>query len=159
MEKNWLIRTEQKQITGPLGKNEIIKIVEEKLLGDEDEICPGNGFWIFIRESDLLCLYLYGDAIAPFNPISEAASIVTTEQYTPLVIKKKKKSKKLKNQSESPCPESNSQPKISTSVIILPTEEIIKIRQEAEEIFSYILDENLRENYIQTYIKNRTKTD
>ena len=146
MQKEWLIRTQQKQITGPLENSEVIKLIEEDLLSSDDELCTGNGFWIYIKEKDLLELFLYGDAEQVFNPVCEANSVLTEDKYTPLVVKRKKKKK---SQVLNATP-----PKLSRE----PTEEeLASFKSEAEEIFSYILDENLRTNYIQTYIDNRIK--
>ncbi|HLE11058.1 MAG: hypothetical protein A2504_01830 [Bdellovibrionales bacterium RIFOXYD12_FULL_39_22] len=160
MEKNWLIRTRENQITGPLQKNEVIKLVTDGFLAEDDEVCAGNGLWIFIREKELLDLYLFGEMEPPFNPVSEAPSVVTPEQYTPLVVKKKKKIKKPKDEDLlSPLQKEANGPSENSKLIInLPSAEILKMRKEADEIFAYILDENLRETYIETYIRNRTKS-
>lgn len=77
MEKNWLIRTQQHKILGPVSKEKIIELVQKKSLSPEDEICPGNGFWFFLREKELLNQHLMGDIPPHFNPVSEAPSRVS----------------------------------------------------------------------------------
>ncbi len=75
-EKNWLIRTRAKQILGPVSKKKVIEFLEKGSLAAEDEITKGNGFWIFIKEKDMLEKYLYGDAPMEFNPVSEAKAVL-----------------------------------------------------------------------------------
>ncbi|MCP4913453.1 MAG: hypothetical protein GY909_10055 [Oligoflexia bacterium] len=76
-EKNWLIRTQQKQLLGPVSKEKIIEFVEKGSLTGEDEITSGNGYWFWVKEKDLLEKYLYGDVPQTFNPISEAIDVIT----------------------------------------------------------------------------------
>ncbi len=72
MEKDWLIRTQSQKILGPVSKSKILELVQKRSLADDDEVCPGNGHWFFIREKDLVEQYLYGDLPSSFNPVSEA---------------------------------------------------------------------------------------
>jgi len=76
-DKNWLIRTHQRQILGPVSKSKLIEFVKKGALAPEDEIASGNGYWFSIREKDLLEKYLFGDMPQTFNPISEAKSILS----------------------------------------------------------------------------------
>lgn len=76
-EKNWLIRTQQRQLLGPVSKEKIIEFVEKGSLTGEDEITSGNGYWFWVKEKDLLEKYLYGDVPQTFNPISEAIDVIT----------------------------------------------------------------------------------
>ena len=78
--KNWLIRTRAKQILGPVSKKKIIEFVEKGSLSPEDEITCGNGYWVSVKERDLLDRYLYGDVPMEFNPISEAKPVLVLEQ-------------------------------------------------------------------------------
>ncbi len=72
MEKNWLIRTQNQKILGPVSKSKILELVQKRSLSDDDEVCPGNGYWFFIREKELVEQFLYGDLPSSFNPVSEA---------------------------------------------------------------------------------------
>jgi hypothetical protein len=78
--KNWLIRTRVKQILGPVSKKKIIEFVEKGSLSLEDEITCGNGYWISVKERELLDKYLYGDIPMEFNPVSEAKPVLVVEQ-------------------------------------------------------------------------------
>tara|TARA_R110002072_G_scaffold1989_2_gene16326 strand:- start:49526 stop:50689 length:1164 start_codon:yes stop_codon:yes gene_type:complete len=76
-EKNWLIRTQQKQLLGPVAKDKIVEFIEKGSLTSEDEISSGNGYWFWIKEKDLVEKYVYGDMPQTFNPISEAIDVIT----------------------------------------------------------------------------------
>lgn len=78
-QKNWLIRTKNKQILGPATKEKVIELIEKGSLTSEDEITCGNGYWFWVREKDLLEKYLYGDLLQTFNPISEAQDVLTAK--------------------------------------------------------------------------------
>tara|TARA_Y100001970_G_scaffold218211_1_gene267560 strand:+ start:479 stop:1210 length:732 start_codon:yes stop_codon:yes gene_type:complete len=75
MEKNWLIRTHQNQILGPISKERVIELIKKGNLISEDEICSGNGFWFQVKEKEFLDRYIYNDEKQTFNPVSEAKSI------------------------------------------------------------------------------------
>lgn len=77
--KNWLIRTKNKQILGPATKEKVIELIEKGSLTGDDEIACGNGYWFWVREGDLLERYLYGDLPQTFNPISEAQDVLTSK--------------------------------------------------------------------------------
>ncbi len=79
MEKNWLIRTSQKQILGPISKERVIELIKKGNLTDDDEICSGNGYWFHIKEKNLVEKYIYGNHLQTFNIITEAKSIFTEE--------------------------------------------------------------------------------
>lgn len=76
-EKNWLIRTSNFQILGPVSKDKIIEFVNKGSLKGDDEITSGNGYWFHIKEEDLLEKYILGDIPQTFNPITEAPNILT----------------------------------------------------------------------------------
>ena len=78
MERNWLIRTGQNQILGPVSKDKIKDLISSGSLDLEDEVCSGNGYWFKIKENDLVDKYLHGDYIQGFNPVSEAKNILTS---------------------------------------------------------------------------------
>lgn len=54
MSKEWLIRTRDNKILGPVSKKKIQDFLDKKILLPDDEICKGNTDWIWIRERDLL---------------------------------------------------------------------------------------------------------
>ena len=76
-DKNWLIRTKNNQILGPATKQKVIELIQKGSLTGEDEICSGNGYWIWIKEDELLEKYVFGDMVQDFNPISEAPDVLT----------------------------------------------------------------------------------
>lgn len=78
--KNWLIRTKQKQILGPVTKEKLISFVEKGALGPEDEVMSGNGYWFALKEKELLDKYLLGDIPQSFDPISEAKTVLSVSK-------------------------------------------------------------------------------
>ncbi len=76
-EKNWLIRTSNFQILGPVSKEKIIEFLNKGSLKGEDEVTCGNGYWFLIKEQDLVEKYLLGNIPQTFNPISEAPNVLT----------------------------------------------------------------------------------
>jgi hypothetical protein len=78
MEKNWLIRTKSNHILGPVSKEKVNELFQNGSIKQDDEICSGNGYWFFIRESDLVERYLLGNTPQTFNPISEAKDVLTS---------------------------------------------------------------------------------
>ncbi len=79
MERNWLIRTTQHQILGPISKEKVVEFFNKGALGPEDELCSGNGYWFSIKEKDLIEKYLIGDIPQGFNPISEAPTVLSAK--------------------------------------------------------------------------------
>lgn len=75
--KNWLIRTKNNHILGPVTKEKIRDLIENGSIKEDDEICSGNGYWLFIREKDLVEKYVFQDRKQSFNPISEAKNVLT----------------------------------------------------------------------------------
>lgn len=82
MERNWLIRTTQYQILGPISKDKVIEFFKKGALGPDDEICSGNGYWFSIKEKDLIDKYLLGDIPQGYNPISEAPTVLAAKSKT-----------------------------------------------------------------------------
>ena len=76
MEKNWLIRTKNNHILGPVSKAKVRELVENGSIKGDDEICSGNGFWFYIREAEMVERFLKGDEEQPFNPVSEAETVL-----------------------------------------------------------------------------------
>lgn len=75
MEKNWLIRTKSCHILGPVSREKVIELWQNGSIKPEDEICSGNGHWIWLRESDLVERYLMSGEKQGFNPICEAPTV------------------------------------------------------------------------------------
>lgn len=80
MEKDWLIRTHHNQILGPVSKEKIRYLINEGTLTGEDEIACGNGFWIRVKEKELVEKYIFGDFVQGFDPIGEAEDVVTATE-------------------------------------------------------------------------------
>jgi len=53
-EKNWLIRTFDKKILGPVSRDRILRLLRDNKLSESDEICPGNHFWIYVKEKEII---------------------------------------------------------------------------------------------------------
>lgn len=87
MGKNWLIRTKSNHILGPVSKEKVLELYQNGSIKPDDEICSGNGYWFFIRESELVDRYLVGSTAQLFNPISEAKDVLTSPEPTTAVSK------------------------------------------------------------------------
>lgn len=72
MKKTWLIRTKNNHILGPVSKDKIKELLKSGSIKGDDEICCANGFWMYVRERELLDQYVFGDEIQKFNPVQEA---------------------------------------------------------------------------------------
>lgn len=79
MDKNWLIRTKNNHILGPVSKDKVRELINNGSIKGDDEVCSGNGYWIFIREQDLINRYVLGDEEQPFNPVSEAETVLANK--------------------------------------------------------------------------------
>lgn len=80
MERNWLIRTSQNQILGPVTKQKLLEFIQKGALGVMDEVASGNGYWFALKEKDLIEKYLYGDIPQGYNPISESKSVLSKRE-------------------------------------------------------------------------------
>ncbi len=80
MERNWLIRTAQNQILGPVAKQKLLEFIQKGALGLMDEVSSGNGYWFALKEKDLVEKYLYGDLPQSYNPISESKSVLSKRE-------------------------------------------------------------------------------
>lgn len=80
MERNWLIRTSQDQILGPVAKAKVVEFLQKGALGLNDEVSSGNGYWFSLKEKDLVEKYLYGDVPQGYNPISESKSFLSRRE-------------------------------------------------------------------------------
>jgi hypothetical protein len=75
MDRNWLIRTKNLHILGPVSKTKIKELIENGSIKGDDEVCSGNGYWFFIKEDDLVKKYIHDEIIQDFNPVSEATVV------------------------------------------------------------------------------------
>lgn len=75
MIKNWLIRTKNNHILGPVSREKIRELISNGSIKGDDEICSGNGYWIHVREQDLIAKFVMGDEPQPFNPVQEAEPV------------------------------------------------------------------------------------
>lgn len=76
MNKTWLIRTKNNHILGPVSREKIQTLLENKTLNLEDELCSGNGYWFSVKEEDLVQKYIQDQQVQSYNPISEAPTIL-----------------------------------------------------------------------------------
>lgn len=76
MEKNWLIRTKNNHILGPVSKQKVRELLEKGSIKGDDELTCGNGYWFFVREKELVEKYVVGDMPQGFNPVSEAETVL-----------------------------------------------------------------------------------
>ncbi|AUN99334.1 hypothetical protein DOM21_04295 [Bacteriovorax stolpii] len=81
MERNWLIRTSQNQILGPVAKQKLLEFIQKGALGLTDEVASGNGYWFSLKEKDLVEKYIYGDIPQGYNPISESKSVLSRREH------------------------------------------------------------------------------
>ncbi len=78
MDKNWLIRTKSNHILGPVSKEKVLELYNNSSIKADDELCAGNGYWFFVRETELVEKYLLGEEVQGFNPISEAKDVIVS---------------------------------------------------------------------------------
>ncbi len=75
--KNWLIRTKNLHILGPVSKDKVKELYLNGSIKGDDEIGSGNGYWFYVKESNLIERFLLNDEVQSFNPVREAADILT----------------------------------------------------------------------------------
>lgn len=80
MNKTWLIRTKNNHILGPVSRDKILTLLENKTLNLEDELCSGNGYWFSVKEEDLVQKYIHNQIIQSYNPISEAPTVLCVKE-------------------------------------------------------------------------------
>jgi hypothetical protein len=81
--KNWLIRTKNNHILGPVSKNKLVDLYKNGSIKSDDEISSGNGYWFFVREKELVDRFLMGDEPQGFNPVQEAENMLTAKPEEP----------------------------------------------------------------------------
>jgi hypothetical protein len=75
MVKNWLIRTKSNHILGPVSRDKVLELQQNGSIRSDDEVCRGNGYWFYLRETELFHRFLIEDEPQPFNPICEAPDV------------------------------------------------------------------------------------
>jgi len=77
MKKNWLIRTKEHELIGPVSKEKVVTLLKEGKLLDEDEICKGNSFWFYVKEKTLIKELLDLEVVVK----NEADSVAEIEEF------------------------------------------------------------------------------
>jgi hypothetical protein len=80
--KNWLIRTKNNHILGPVSKDKLLDLFSNGSIKSDDEVSSGNGYWFFIREKNLVDKFLLSNNEQPFNPVQEAENVLTAPVIT-----------------------------------------------------------------------------
>lgn len=140
-ENKWLIRTRSMQILGPVRLSKVVELIEKGSLREEDELSSANGFWFCLKERDLVQRYIYNGEDQPFNPISEAPSVLT---------KTVTKAIERREESIQPTAEDLEYPTIDimpNAVDEIPDEEDVEIDDEDEDLgdMTMVLNEELIE--------------
>ena len=84
----WLIRTAQNQIIGPLSRAELCTRIQSGKLNLQDEICPANGYWIFLHEHSEV-LRLLGLTMKPgvdHDEVTQTQTQTETQTETATII-------------------------------------------------------------------------
>lgn len=48
----WMVRTSQQLLAGPYTKEQVCQLIREGQLGQQDEVCHANRYWIFLHERE-----------------------------------------------------------------------------------------------------------
>lgn len=83
MKKEWLIRTKNNHILGPVSLKKVRELFDNGSIKADDEVSCGNGYWFFIREKELVEKYILNENKQDFNPVSEADTVLT-EKVKPI---------------------------------------------------------------------------
>ena len=83
MKKNWLIRTKNKHILGPISKTKLQELFGLGQVKNDDKVCAGNGYWFKVQEKALVEKFVVNDEVQPFNPVSEVPQLLgeTSNRY------------------------------------------------------------------------------
>lgn len=83
---HFLIRTKENRISGPFAKEDVVARMLRGELREVDEICPGNGYWIYLHEREE-SIRMLGTALARNEGIHDDSTETDTETVTqPLVV-------------------------------------------------------------------------
>jgi hypothetical protein len=77
----YLIRTKENRISGPFTKDVILARMQKGELREMDEVCPADGYWIYLHERDE-SMKMLGVALARSDDFHEEATETDTETVT-----------------------------------------------------------------------------
>jgi hypothetical protein len=77
----FLIRTKENRISGPFPKEVILSRMQSGELREMDEVCPSNGYWIYLHERDE-SIRMLGVALARTEDFHEESTETDTETVT-----------------------------------------------------------------------------
>ena len=86
MKKEWLIRTKNNHILGPISISKVKELFESGSIKPEDEVSCGNGYWFYVREKELINKYIFDKTKQGFNPVTEADTVLAQPVAAPLEI-------------------------------------------------------------------------
>jgi predicted RND superfamily exporter protein len=86
MKKEWLIRTKNNHILGPVSISKVKELFESGSIKPEDEVSCGNGYWFYVREKELINKYILDKTRQGFNPVTEADTVLAQPVSAPPVI-------------------------------------------------------------------------
>lgn len=64
---------------GPVSREKIQELIKKGTIKGDDEVCAGNGYWVRVREEDLIEKYITQAKVQSFNPVQEAQVCVVGE--------------------------------------------------------------------------------
>ncbi len=85
VEKKWLIRTGRKKILGPVSVEKIKEFIETDALSPLDEICSANGYWITVKEKDLVQKYIYENIRQDYSPVNDNKVIADIDELKKMI--------------------------------------------------------------------------
>lgn len=78
---SFLIRTKENRISGPFPKEVILARMQSGELREMDEVCPSDGYWIYLHERDE-SMRMLGVALARSEEFHEESTETDTETVT-----------------------------------------------------------------------------
>jgi hypothetical protein len=139
MKKEWLIRTKNNHILGPVSIKKVRELIENDSIKADDEISCGNGYWFYIREKELVEKYILSEKKQGFNPVTEAETVLAAplkEEVEDIIIDENSGSA-IPNNSDLEFPDLDS---------LTPTQEPIDELQDKEEILNELREKNSHED-------------
>ena len=91
MKKEWLIRTKNNHILGPVSITKVKELFEKGSIKADDEVSCGNGYWFYVREKELVDKYISNEIRQGFNPVTEADTVLASPAIAdvePVIIDK-----------------------------------------------------------------------
>lgn len=81
-QSQWLIRTSSSQILGPVSREVLCEKILKQELSLDDEVCPGNGYWFYLYQSEEVRTQLGLQFVPTKKSTDAAASDDITETRT-----------------------------------------------------------------------------